>query len=305
MLTRKPNQGCELSWHRVQHFPLNMNLAPLMLELQRHQVVYRITEEANGQCLWVADETQIEPLRQWLRNVDFSDAAFQGSFNSGIDVAGSASHSTLGLLSLANRFPVTLIAIALAVVGYLAMEFQWLWLIQWLTFQPLELTGKGLGWGSVSEAFQSGQFWRLLTPVFLHFSVLHLVFNSLWVWEFGRRIEFYCGMGSYLNVLLITGIFSNVVQYFWSGPALFGGLSGVVYGLLGFVWVMQKRAPGGPLQIQPAIFGFLLFWLALGFSGALNVFIDGSVANGAHAAGLVSGLVLGYFWRLPDVRNRI
>lgn len=297
--------GDAVRWQRVQRFPLTLDLSPMLLQLQRHGVVYRVTEEANEQCLWVTDAADIERLQQWLKQIDFSDTAFQGGTHSSVDVAGSASHSVLGLLRLANRFPMTLLVLLLALLGYLVIEFQWLQLVQWLTFQPLQLNGQGLIWGSALEALQTGQIWRLLTPVFLHFSVLHLVFNCLWVWEFGRRIEHYCGSASYINILLIVGVFSNLVQYWWSGPALFGGLSGVVYGLLGFVWIVQKRKPDGPLRVQPAIFGFLLFWLALGFSGALNVFIDGSVANGAHAAGLISGLVLGYCWRLPDVRNRI
>ena len=63
----------------------------------------------------------------------------------------------------------------------------------------------------------------------------HLIFNCLWVYILGKEIEDFDGKWLFLILILITSASSNYAQYAFSGPSIFGGLSGVVYGLLGFV----------------------------------------------------------------------
>ena len=78
----------------------------------------------------------------------------------------------------------------------------------------------------------SMEWWRLITPTFLHFSFTHLIFNCLWIYILGSKIEIIDGKGIFITLFLITGLSSNLGQYFWTGNFLFGGLSGAVYGLL-------------------------------------------------------------------------
>jgi len=91
----------------------------------------------------------------------------------------------------------------------------------------------------------------------------------------------------------LMAVASNLGQYLWSGPSLFGGMSGVVYGLLGYVWIRHKVSPRPQLAIPPGLLGFMLFWLLLGMSGIIDLLMSGSIANAAHAVGLVTGMILG------------
>ena len=137
-----------------------------------------------------------------------------------------------------------------------------------------------------------GQVWRLLTPMFLHFSIFHIVFNMLWTWELGRLIEWRQGAVWLVILMVITSLSSNLAQYFVDGP-LFGGMSGVIYGLLGYVWIQGKTNPGFGIRLNPAIFNLMMGWFVLCWTGLLERFFGIGVANSAHTAGLVSGLLVG------------
>ena len=132
--------------------------------------------------------------------------------------------------------------------------------------------------------------WRILGPAFFHFSLLHIVFNTMWWWQLGGSIEKTLGKGILINLFLVSAIFSNVGQFFVSG-ANFGGLSGVVYALVGFVWWYGYLAPEKGLSLSKSIVGFLLFWLVLGFLDLLPV----NVANTAHLLGLITGCLLAIY----------
>jgi len=131
---------------------------------------------------------------------------------------------------------------------------------------------------------------RLLGPAFFHFSWLHIVFNTMWWWQLGGSVEKILGKGTLINLLMLSAIVSNVGQYLVSG-ANFGGLSGVVYALVGFVWWFGYLAPERGLSLSKPLVGFLLFWLFLGFADLLPV----NVANTAHLLGLLSGCFLAVF----------
>ncbi|MCI2282558.1 rhomboid family intramembrane serine protease GlpG [Colwellia sp. MSW7] len=140
--------------------------------------------------------------------------------------------------------------------------------------------------------------WRILSPIFLHFSLLHIVFNTMWWWQLGGSIEKTLGKGILINLLLISAIVSNFGQFFVSG-ANFGGLSGVVYALVGFVWWYGYLAPEKGLFLSKPIIVFLLFWLILGFADLLPV----NVANTAHLLGLISGCLLAVFHVKSDKKT--
>ena len=138
---------------------------------------------------------------------------------------------------------------------------------------------------------QSGQWWRLVTPIFLHFGLFHLVFNMLWTWEFGRMIESQQSAAMLLGLTALLGIAANLAQFVTSGP-LFGGMSGVMYGFLGYVWLQGAFNPRFTHQIAPQVLYVLLGWFALCWSGVLSWF-NLHVANVAHTAGLLCGIAVG------------
>ena len=135
----------------------------------------------------------------------------------------------------------------------------------------------------------SGQVWRLITPIFIHFSLSHILGNLLWWWYFGGKVEQRIGKTPLLTLLIAGGILPNIVQYWLSGPN-FGGLSGVVYALLAYVWVVSQKRPDYGIVMPPALIVISVAWIILGFSGLLPL----RIGNGAHLAGFVVGLIQGW-----------
>jgi GlpG protein len=134
------------------------------------------------------------------------------------------------------------------------------------------------------QSLMEGQLWRLFTPVLLHFGPLHILFNGWWMLDLGRMVEQKLGSLKYAGLLLIIAIPSHLVQGFFFGPS-FGGLSGIVYGLLGYVWLRSKRDPRCGLFLHPQTMMFMMIWLLLGFGVLKNI------ANGVHVVGLLMGLL--------------
>ncbi|MFQ6372844.1 rhomboid family intramembrane serine protease GlpG [Shewanella sp. YIC-542] len=188
---------------------------------------------------------------------------------------------TLQLLSqlLTGAGPLTLLIMISCIIIYLVM-----------------MLGGGDGifnalgfFGSTPDA-ATWQFWRVFTPSLLHFSALHIVFNLMWWWVLGGKIENQLGSTALLMILLVSGTLPNLLQYVVVGPN-FGGLAGVVYGLLGYSWVMGRLKPAAGVSVQPALVGFMLLWLVFGFSGMFGM----NIANTAHLAGLLVGMTQGWF----------
>jgi GlpG protein len=140
-----------------------------------------------------------------------------------------------------------------------------------------------------SESLSSGQIWRFVTPAFLHFGFLHVLFNSLWMWDLGRRLELLVGTKNYVLFFIVTAAISNIAQYRWAADNLFGGMSGVVYGLVGFIIVSHRLSPNKLTAVSPSVLGFMLFWLVLCMTGVIDYFVGGGVANAAHVGGLLAG----------------
>jgi len=135
---------------------------------------------------------------------------------------------------------------------------------------------------------QQWQLWRWLSHAVLHFSVMHIAFNILWWWQLGGDIEKKLGGLKLLQIFAISSALSGAGQY-WVEGANFGGLSGVVYALVGYLWVVSTKAPQLGLTIPRQIVGFMLVWLVLGY---MQPFM--AIANTAHLAGLIAGVGIGW-----------
>ena len=147
---------------------------------------------------------------------------------------------------------------------------------------------------------RNGEFWRLLTPVFVHFTVLHLLFNMLCLLSLGSMIEAREGTGRLGLLVVIFGVASNLAQYKWGGVGPnFCGFSGAIYGLLGYAWMKGKFDPSSGLELHPQTVAMMLIW----FFVCLFGWVPG-IANTAHAAGLVLGIAIGLLACLRFFRRR-
>lgn len=135
---------------------------------------------------------------------------------------------------------------------------------------------------------RSGELWRLITPIFLHFGIAHIFFNMMWLVDLGSMIEGRKGTWRFALLVLSLAVASNVGQYLQGGP-LFGGMSGVNYGLIGFVWMRGKFDPASGMFLTSQEVFLALFWFVLCFTGQV-----GPIANTAHAVGLGLGMAIGY-----------
>ncbi len=137
------------------------------------------------------------------------------------------------------------------------------------------------------------QPWRLITPIFLHgggnvsMGFIHIGFNMWMLYIIGTAVERAHSWWYMLLLVLVSAAFSNALQFAFVGPR-FGGMSGVVYALFGYIWIRGKYDPAFPYGIPRQIVTFLLVWMVLGFVGFMNM------ANWAHAGGLVVGVVWGF-----------
>lgn len=145
--------------------------------------------------------------------------------------------------------------------------------------------------GTTLLEIQQGQIWRIFTPMFLHFNIVHIVFNMLWLWQLGGLIEFKQGGSMLILVCFVGSAASNIAQYFVSGP-VFGGMSGVVYALFGYVWLQGVTNPQFGLKLPNSIIYLLLGWLVVCWSRILEKLFDLSIANTAHFVGLASGAMV-------------
>jgi GlpG protein len=138
-----------------------------------------------------------------------------------------------------------------------------------------------------------GEVWRLVTPIFLHFGIIHILFNLWYVAVLGTLIEIRRGTGTLALLVFVSALLSNLGEFllesnYLGGTALFGGMSGVVYALFGYVWMKGRYEPELGMILHPNTVQIMLIWLVACMIGVL-----GPIANGAHVVGLLTGVVLG------------
>ena len=185
------------------------------------------------------------------------------------------------MLRLGYQFPAISVLILLSSIGFLLGTYAFSY--------------------SVIFSFNSsgdGHFWRFITPIFLHFGLMHFAFNMFWLVVLGGKIERGAGSMQLFLLVLVIGVLSNIGQYLWSGTDQFGGMSGAIYGLLGYCMVIEFEKNQDRYGLPPALYLFMIVWLILGFLGMLTLFGFGNVANFAHLGGLISGIIFAMISRI-------
>ena len=209
----------------------------------------------------------------------YQQAAWQSG--SSVELNKSSTFSAQDFWQNLRRSPFTSLIVAICIVAYGLQSIGIYQTYDWLKIQPL------------SELLENSQWWRILGPAFIHLSMLHIVFNLLWWWMLGQQIERKFGVSSLLLLFVFSAVLSNIGQLLVSGPN-FGGLSGVVYALVGCVWWLGWLRPDWEIGLPKPMIGFLLVWLLIGYADVLWI----SMANTAHTVGLISGCV--FAWLLVN-----
>ena len=199
------------------------------------------------------------------------------------------------------HIPIIIFAIIFALISNFGSVIS---AIELLTFTNINVTNQGyISMFDFDQTFWIGnQWWRLITPIFIHFSFAHLAFNCLWIFILGEKIENTDGSLIFILLVIFSAILSNCLQYFWTETSLFGGLSGVIYGLIGFCMIVEFDSQYDRYKLPPALYLFMIIWLLLGFAGILDLFGFGSVANFAHLGGLISGILFAMIYKNIYVR---
>ena len=190
------------------------------------------------------------------------------------------------------HIPIIIISIGIAVVSSFGSYGG---IIEFLTFLKPESASNGyIRFLTFEETFfEQNEWWRFITPMLIHFSFAHLAFNCLWLYVLGEKIELYDGHIKFILLVVFSSLAANYTQYIFSESSLFGGLSGVIYGMFGFCMIIELETKNERYGLPPAIYLFMLVWMLLGFLGILTIFGFGNIANYAHLGGLVGGLLFG------------
>ncbi|MDA1291310.1 MAG: rhomboid family intramembrane serine protease [Proteobacteria bacterium] len=272
---------------RAASLPIEVNLLRFSRFLQSQGIAHRINEESGQQVIWVESDQQATLVRETLATWPFDEDSSLGS-----PVAYNLTSLfrpiafLRKLIQASMRAPVSfsliLACLLVAVLSLLGAESQRVAIL----FYPV-LDSSGL-LPLLASIDSPAAILRSLSPMLLHFGELHLVFNMMWLWYFGRQLESVQPRWLFIMLILFCSFAGNTAQYLTSGYNNFGGMSGVVYGLVGYTWIVHTFMPRSNLLINNKM--FVVFVISL---VAMEVFASSWVANAAHLGGLIAGLVVG------------
>lgn len=274
-------------------------------------------EGPRGYTLWVLEERHVEEARALFArfNADPADPAFEQAAREARGLrkaeprAEPSRHKVVDARTTFRRDnprgPVTSGLIAISVVVALVAELRpEPALRSFLSIAALHFDANHVSWLPGFADVRAGQLWRLVTPIFLHADFLHLLFNMWWLLDFGTVLEHRTGSWQLLGLVLLSAALGNAAQLQWGDSPLFGGMSGVVYALFGYLWIRGKQDPSFGAALRPQLAGFFLIWWALGVTGVLDTLV-GPIANYCHTGGLAVGAGWGYLASRRRARPRL
>lgn len=271
--------------------------------LVANRIRNEVEEDGNAWIIWIKDEEQVADakarLDKFLANPhapEFQSARAQASQVKAAEAADLANYRQrvrnrrsvfpkfggygIGVLT----YGLIALCVVVAILSKLGADTEFI--------RKLVLADPERANGTFLPEVRAGEYWRLITPIFIHFGPMHLIFNMMWLFQLGCMIEARRGVGTLAALVIVTGTVPLVAQYLINSitePGLVGGMSGVVYGLAGFAWMRGRNDPASGVGLSPQTWIIMMIWLVLCYTGWL-----GRIANTAHLAGLVVGLIWGW-----------
>lgn len=188
-----------------------------------------------------------------------------------------------------NDGETTVISLSNPIFTYLIMIFNVIMFMLVLSAGGITLPNLVRFGAMVPSLIMAGEYYRLLSAMFLHANIMHLGFNMLSLYIFGTRVERYYGKEAFALIYILSGITGGLFSLFFSPGAgvVTVGASGAIFGLIGAATIMAhflKRDLGG------LTFHTMLAFIALNFGISLTM---DNVDNFGHLGGLVGGIILG------------
>lgn len=276
---------------------------------------FRSTED--GVAIWVLDEDKLDAARQELAAFEADPNAERFHAPARDDEPRPSDAPTIVVAReparpVWRRVLVTSFLIAASVAAFVATQGGEgrTAAARALSIASYDVQGGLISWDGLAD-IRSGQVWRAVTPIFLHFGPLHLLFNMMWLWMLGGAIESLRGSARLAALVVVSAVASNLAEYWFNfgfdfapgrgfqadfgrrpSPA-FGGMSGVAFALFGFVWMRSRLLRGSGFAMPRDTVVWMLIWLLVCTAGFV-----GPIANVAHGVGLLAGMTLGAAPRL-------
>ena len=265
-------------------------------------IVAHAEQDGESWIVWVRDENHVESARAQL--LEFQENSNDERYRDVTQVARKlrdeeiqrrrqASRHTVDMRHQWNqpayrRAPLVMTLIALSVGVSLFTGFDNNRVLGFTDEKQWLVTQDGMA------QIRSGQVWRLVTPIFLHNDPFHLVFNMYWLYLLGVQIEARRGALKLGGLVIFAAVFSNLLQYYLGGRyPIFMGMSGVVYALLGYIFIKIRYEPNSGFMLSQSTFVLLIVFMFLGFVGFFKL-LGMDIANWAHAGGLIAGMAISY-----------
>lgn len=275
---------------KAASLPISTDLYEFSKLLTQHGLSHRINEESGQQVIWVSSQAEAEFLQdallRWQAAQDSSGRPVKDNRELGLVGNLSLRKFLNGLIASFYYTPVTLllflVCLVVAVISRLGAYPNEVLVLFYPQLSTASVVSLIVSVDSITKALQT------LSPMFLHFGELHLVFNMLWLWYFGKQLE--AIQPSWFVALLVISLafVSNTAQYLMSESRNFGGMSGVIYGLMAYAWVIHTAMPRSYLSLNKNLLTFFVVALV-----AMEVLASSMIATAAHVGGLVSGLLIG------------
>jgi len=286
-------------------------------------IVAQAEEDDDGYVVWVRDENHLEQAVDELKQfqLDPDGRCYQGAEKHAAEIRRQESERQQqarknvvhmrGKWKNPNSQPRVVTWTVIAICGLLTLYTNFgrpknetaKTVFNKLTFSENGLSESN--WESL-RSLSKGEVWRVVTPVLLHGSSMHLIFNMMWLYQLGGVLEGRLGRWRFLALMLAIAVISNLLPAFfprelWGGIPSFWqvstagiGFSGVVFGLLGFLWIKSRFDPFFGVRLQPSTVSIMLIWLLLGFSGALFYLFKIHIDNWGHVFGMIVGMAIAY-----------
>lgn len=259
-----------------------INLSPITERLWQANILHRVVMNKNSQDLWVTRAEDAEQVNVWLQEWQAGKLTAKPDTK---EYTPWQVHLQQSLIS-ASQFPLTVLMLVLLLCIFSLQQAGLVDLVDWLLRADL-WSGEKLDFYS----FWQNEVYRWWSPMFIHLSLMHIVMNSFWWWVLAREIEIRDGHFMLVLLTLTLSLGAAVAQYLAVGP-YFAGLSGVTYGLMGWIWGRQAFKLGEyqlPSWLFPVMMVSMLILMLVDGAG-MNL----NIGHESHLAGAMIGVLLAF-----------